>query len=548
MSLTKSNSFNKQQVEQLRLFGQNINRLGANFAVFDSKGKPVEACESSAFRSDWKSIFTSFSEFRKKNKECTGNAVRLNEFTLSAVISDLGLEWFIFINLPQKTQLSLNPKGTFVVQTEQLHVILFDYLSLLVDDFQSHLKFNKSVQVFTRELSQVYEELTLIHKLSSYMKISDSGRNFLKIACRSLSDFINIEGISILLEDETTGSLAKAAGLGLVDFDETMVINLKERLIAELNNGKEALIDSNAFSEFKYNWPVNLKSIIAVPLYAKERSNSSVDSENPVSIIGILFAVNRLDKPDFDTADIKLFNSVASSCAVFVENGRLFNDLKELFIGSLKALTSSIDAKDKYTRGHSDRVAAIAKWIAQRYSECGNLDDEQINNIYIAGLLHDIGKIGIAEAVLCKNGKLTDDEMNCIKRHPSIGAGILSGIKQMQIIIPAVLSHHERIDGKGYPNGLSGDNIPLSAKIIALADGFDAMTSARVYRPAMSIERALDEIRNNIGKQYDEKIALMFLNSNINDFWKELQHQRSDYYEDNDVFQSQYSPPVMVDK
>jgi len=110
----------------------------------------------------------------------------------------------------------------------------------------------------------------------------------------------------------------------------------------------------------------------------------------------------------------------------------------------------------------------------------------------LAGLLHDIGKIGIAETVLCKNGKLTEDEMNCIKMHPSIGASILSEIKQMKTIIPAVLSHHERIDGRGYPNGLAADSIPLSAKIIALADGFDAMTSARVYRPAMTVERALE--------------------------------------------------------
>ena len=291
-----------------------------------------------------------------------------------------------------------------------------------------------------------------------------------------------------------------------------------------------------------------MRSIIAVPLYGKERSSSSTDSGSFATLIGLLFAVNRLDKPDFDTADIKLFSSVAASCAVFVENGRLFNDLQELFIGSLKALTSSIDAKDKYTRGHSERVAVIAKWIAQKYSEHENLDDEQIHNIYLAGLLHDIGKIGIAEAVLCKNGRLTDDEMNCIKRHPSIGAGILSQIKQMKTMIPAVLSHHERIDGKGYPNGLAGDSIPLPAKIIALADGFDAMTSARVYRPAMSLEGALDEIRENLGTQYDEKVGMIFLKSNINNLWQSLQRQNSASLDQEDFFDSQQAAAEMVNK
>jgi HD-GYP domain-containing protein (c-di-GMP phosphodiesterase class II) len=255
-------------------------------------------------------------------------------------------------------------------------------------------------------------------------------------------------------------------------------------------------------------------------------------------LIGILVAVNRLDKPDFDSADIKLFNSVATNCAVFVENGRLFKDLKELFIGSLKALTSSIDAKDRYTRGHSERVASIARWIAEKYSEFEFLDQEQIHNIYIAGLLHDIGKIGISEAVLCKNGKLTDDEMENIKKHPSIGAAILSQIKQMQDMVPAVLYHHERIDGKGYPSRLTGKDIPLAAKIIGLADSFDAMTSERPYRPAMKIEKALSEIKNNLGTQFDEKIGRVFLESNIYDFWESLQHKSAALFSEKEFIEA----------
>ncbi len=186
-----------------------------------------------------------------------------------------------------------------------------------------------------------------------------------------------------------------------------------------------------------------------------------------VSIIGLMVAVNRVDKPDFDSTDIKLFTSVASGCAVFIENGRLFNDLKELFVGSLKALTNSIDAKDPYTRGHSERVALISRWIAERVAEREPLEEEQIHKIYLAGLLHDIGKIGIDESVLRKNGKLTPEERACICRHPSIGASILRGIKQMREIVPGVLCHHERIDGKGYPDGLKGDEIPLTGKIVA---------------------------------------------------------------------------------
>ena len=213
MSLTQTNKLSKLQVERLRMFGQNVNRLGANFAVFDSEGLPVEVCETSVFQSDWKLIYASFAELLKNNRKDAGNKVYLtDDSVLSAVLSCSGLELFTFINLPQKTQLSWVAKEKYVLQDKQLQAILFDYLSLLVDNFQSRLKADKSVQVFTRELSQVYEELSLIHKLSACMKISDSDRNFLKMACQSLSDIVNVDGISILLEDEATGSLVRAAG------------------------------------------------------------------------------------------------------------------------------------------------------------------------------------------------------------------------------------------------------------------------------------------------------------------------------------------------
>ena len=247
-----------------------------------------------------------------------------------------------------------------------------------------------------------------------------------------------------------------------------------------------------------------------------------------------MVAINRIDKPDFDSTDMKLFNSVANGCVVFVENGRLFKDLEELFIGSLKALTSSIDAKDQYTRGHSERVAFISRWIAERFAEQEPLEQEEIHRIYLAGLLHDIGKIGVDEVVLRKNGKLTDQEFGFIKMHPAIGAGILDGIKQMHDIVPGVLCHHERIDGKGYPNGLKGDQIPLIGRIIGLADSFDAMTSKRTYREAMTVKQALAEIESQLGKQFDEKAGRIFINSDVYRLWDIMQDGFTEIYTNRD--------------
>jgi HD-GYP domain-containing protein (c-di-GMP phosphodiesterase class II) len=250
----------------------------------------------------------------------------------------------------------------------------------------------------------------------------------------------------------------------------------------------------------------------------------------------MMVATNRLDKADFDSIDVKLFNSVANECAVFIENESLFRELKELLIGSLKALANSIDAKDQYTRGHSERVAFISKWIAEHYTQTtGELTTDQIQKIYLAGLLHDIGKIGVPESVLGKQGELTDAEYDQMKAHPAMGAGILSEIRQMADVIPGVLYHHEWYNGKGYPKGLAGDDIPLAGKIVMIANAFDAMTSKRTYRGALGVEAAISEIEKGLGGQFDPQIGLIFINSDIDKLWEILQGGRVENYS-NDSF------------
>jgi putative nucleotidyltransferase with HDIG domain len=176
-------------------------------------------------------------------------------------------------------------------------------------------------------------------------------------------------------------------------------------------------------------------------------------------------------------------------------------------MGLLHSLTSAVDAKDAYTCGHSERVAALSKMLAQQFG----LDDAQVERIYMAGILHDVGKIGVPEAVLKKPGKLTVEEFEQMKKHPAIGAKILQDVKQIQDIIPGVLHHHERFDGRGYPYGLSGHNIPLMGRIICLADCFDAMTSTRTYRKAMPLEVTLADIRRCSGTQFDPALTEAFL-------------------------------------
>lgn len=407
----------------------------------------------------------------------------------------------------------------------QAAAYLDEILRLMALNFQAESQAEMHIDKVSNELSLVYEELVLLHKLSTNMKVTETDANFLQMACDNLTDIINVEGIAILLEKtiDEDKRLVLAAGSGLIDVDERMIAMLHNRLTDALNGGNEALLDSDVDGDFKYEWPANIHSIIAVPLTAKENDLQDGLTHSHEHTMGLMVAINRLDKPDFDSIDVKLFNSVANGCAVFIENGRLFTDLKELFIGALKALANSIDAKDKYTRGHSERVAFISRWIAERLAEKGKMDYELVHRVYLAGLLHDIGKMGIDESVLRKDGKLSDDEYGQIQKHPSIGASILSAIKQMKDIVPGVLYHHERVDGRGYPDGLNQDQLPLMSKIIGLADSFDAMTSRRTYRDAMSLEKAIAEIKEGMGTQFDEEVARIFLESDIYRLWNVLQ-------------------------
>ncbi len=182
-------------------------------------------------------------------------------------------------------------------------------------------------------------------------------------------------------------------------------------------------------------------------------------------------------------------------------------NLEKAYLESIQTLRYTVEAKDRYTRGHSDRVAEYSVLIGKHMG----LSEEELKTLRIGGLFHDIGKIGIPDAILLKEGKLDDNEYSEIKNHPSIGKHILSNASIFSNIIPIVYHHHEKYNGTGYPEQLAGENIPLLARITAVADTFDAMTSKRSYRNAIPLEYVRAEIEKCSGTQFDPKIANIFL-------------------------------------
>jgi HD-GYP domain-containing protein (c-di-GMP phosphodiesterase class II) len=232
-------------------------------------------------------------------------------------------------------------------------------------------------------------------------------------------------------------------------------------------------------------------------------------------LAGVLVAGDKTGPdPQVSSYETQLVEAAAGYIGAFLANAGLYADQQAMFLGTIGALTASIDAKDPYTCGHSERVAHMASRLAL----AAGLGEPQAARIHICGLVHDVGKIGVPEAVLCKPGRLTEEEFGLIKLHPEIGHRILKDIPELQDILPGVLHHHERWDGRGYPHSVAGDAIPLIARLLALADTFDAMSSTRSYRAAMPREKVLAEIARCAGSQFDPALCKVFVGLDLSTY------------------------------
>ncbi len=210
----------------------------------------------------------------------------------------------------------------------------------------------------------------------------------------------------------------------------------------------------------------------------------------------------------FEPEELKIAVESGISKYIMGSNNKLYyNELRELFYKTIRAISNALDTKDAYTNGHSLRVTLYSMILAKEL----NLDETFMEDIEIAGLLHDIGKIAMPKSILCKNGKLNDEEFLVMKSHPVRGGKIVFNIKKLQMISEWVKAHHEKWDGTGYPDGLKGEAIPFAGRIIALADTYDAMTSTRPYRTALSHEYAISEIERCAGTQFDPTLAKLFV-------------------------------------
>jgi len=383
----------------------------------------------------------------------------------------------------------INKSGNKKFTHEDLEVLetFTPYISLIIKNAQLFI----DVKARVKRLEHLIEVTKFVNSTLELDRLLNS---ILQISTETL----NAEAGSIFLLDEEKEDLVIAAatgekkekikeirvpvGVGVVGW---VVREEKPVLIADAQKDPRFYKQADQKTEFV------TKSIIAVPLKTKDK------------VTGVVEVLNKKNSELFNEEDMNLLQALANQAAVALENAKLYENLRQLFLNTVKTLAAAIETKDIYTRGHSERVTDFSILIAKVLG----FSDKELEDVRLAAILHDIGKIGVDESILRKPAKLTSEEFDEVKKHPGYGAKILESIPQLKEIIPAIQHHHERYDGNGYPEGLAGKDIPYIARIISIADTFDAMSSDRPYRKGLPFDTCIEEIRRCAGTQFDPDIT-----------------------------------------
>lgn len=354
------------------------------------------------------------------------------------------------------------------------------------------------------QLRKKYSELQTLNKISNTLASTMDLKNMLITVVNQVADITEALVCTIrLISDKDPYKLELKAlkGVWTEEYDGSS-IDIREGIICEAVEKKSTVIVElkegnfpNSYYEILYK-ENGAGCVVFTPITVKSK------------VIGIM-ATTLGEKPKDEM--IELIGSLSNNIAIAIDNARAYDTLKQSYLKTVQSLVSVVEAKDEYTESHSIRVAKYSAFIASEMK----LSRSFIEDIWVAGVLHDIGKIGIDDSILNKNGPLTDDEYNTIKQHPGIAYKIVSKIGLSEDILKAIKYHHERFDGRGYPDRVKGDEIPMMASIISVADAFDAITSNRPYRKSRSIVQGINEIIANRGTQFNpvvvETVEKMFL-------------------------------------
>lgn len=392
----------------------------------------------------------------------------------------------------------------------------------------SNAQLKRQLADVSAHLLSTFEEITLLHRLTEHLSISEGVDDLCRRAVDWLSDVIPAQAVAIYFEsmpqvrdnhDEETECCGPVViAHGKCPLDEREFVRFIERLGPKV--AKEPLVLNGAATASPTWFYPEIHETISVPIREGDR------------VFGWLLAINHTgaanvtnSEVEFGTVEACLMSSVATILGIHCGNTTLYHEQSEFFASVVRALTSAIDAKDPYTCGHSDRVARLSVCLAKQLG----CDADELNTIYLSGLLHDIGKIGISDNVLRKPGALTPEELDHIKTHPDLGCQILDGVKQLDKVLPVVRHHHEAWNGSGYPCGLREEETPFLARVVAVADSIDAMSSDRPYRKGMPDDKLDVILRDGAGSQWDPQVveAVFEVRDELRRIGKEERHPLS---------------------
>ena len=347
------------------------------------------------------------------------------------------------------------------------------------------------------EVQRHLDRLAALREIDRAISSTLDSSEVLDIILEQLERVIPYHSAAIFLLSDDIAKVT--AGRGFPDVERAMGVAFsveEDVLFHQIMESKRplVLVDAQADERFQARGGTEyVRSWIGVPLIVRGEA------------IGFL-TIDHREPGVYDEKSTEMALAFASQAAIAIENVQAYERLKTQNLETISALAAAMEMKDPYTSGHSQKVTEYATAIAQKMG----LFPEEIENLRMAGLLHDIGKIGIPSTVLNKPAPLTSAEFLMIRAHPVITAEIVERVETLVAIVPIIRHHHERYDGKGYPDGLKGEEIPLLARILAVADGFEAMTSDRPYRPGMSTQEALAALQEGAGKQWDATIVKVF--------------------------------------
>jgi len=347
-----------------------------------------------------------------------------------------------------------------------------------------------------RELKKRVLDMRTLFGLSQDLNRLRDPEELVRVFCLTLVGQLGVGATALFYAfDDVDDFLSYAGGSGISDGVLRSVrlsreIGLSTHLLAKQNVARLTDDDLPENARREADFLVRFGFDYAYPLVVKSR------------LIGIVLIGQKVNRQEYGAGEIELFKSICTSAATGLENGRLYAELQSTYLSTIKVLVSTIEAKDAYTRGHTDRVAEYARMIAEEMK----LTKREVEIVSFGAALHDIGKLGVYENILNKPGELTEKEWEIVRSHPEVGANIIRNMKFLESACDLVRHHHERLDGKGYPDGLRGRQISVGARIVAVADSFDAMTSDRPYRRAFSVEESIAQLRAQ-GDKFDQEIV-----------------------------------------